>query len=262
MRRATWVLILMGVVTLWPGLCGAEPSPLEGRVSRVRPDGSAEVRFDGDRLPQLQDVFIIHQDGMGIGECRITSLARSEIVATPHPWFRGKLRTGDTIRFLRHGDPTGAPADHWHDFTPPEGEFTVLAPPLFRSKVTRSRGGEDSDLVEYVFGDGREGVTYHVTYFDLPGTVTDVEGVLDKGADRITTKGDQVLGRHSIRKGNLPGREMEMVRNDMKVRVRLYLSGNRVFMLLTPTKKKGYSPNANRFLDSLRLPPPKGRSRA
>ena len=51
MRRARWMLMLIGIVALWPSRCGAEQPPLEGRVSRTRPDGSAEVRFDGDRLP-------------------------------------------------------------------------------------------------------------------------------------------------------------------------------------------------------------------
>ena len=261
MRSLALLVTLIAMVLASSLPCAADSVPLQGKVTRTRPDGSAEVRLEGEQPPRLRDVFIIYREGTGLGECRLTSMSRSETVVTPHPWCQEKMRPGDTLVFLRHADHADSAADGWHLFTPPDGAFTVMAPPLFRHVVHRGSGNEGIEGMEYVFGDARERQTFHLNYTDLPHVVTDVEGTLDTGAERVTAPSDQVLGKHAIRRGGVPGREIEIIRKEVRFRIHLYLSGNRMFILLIPTRGKSLSPSSYRFLDSLRLPPPRGQTR-
>jgi uncharacterized protein YbaP (TraB family) len=101
------------------------------------------------------------------------------------------------------------------------------------------------------------GTTYQAMSLDLPGSaVTDREKIVQTMIERMGGGSDSSLfGRHEVVTDSIPGHEFSVVDEQKRFnRIRLYLRGNRIYMLGASSEHILYfSPDVDRFFRSARF---------
>src|SRR5262249_17212728 len=145
---------------------------------------------------------------------------------------------------------------NWIEFSPQEGGFSIMLPgePSQRTLSTQTENGQvTSPLFELT----KDAFKYCVTYMDYPFSVgeNDSDKLLSMGAEMgITRVGGMVTSNAPISINRYFGREVKGEMQGYLYQCRVYLVGQRLFMLTVwVSSTETNSENATNFLDSFKL---------
>jgi len=133
------------------------------------------------------------------------------------------------------------------------GNFGVALPGTPRE--TRQVAG--TVPIHAVTAEDGAGVTYNVTYNDLPAdlaTSGKADGVLDRTTSGLAAAGrNKVVDSQALRLLGHPGREVEFESGTRRGTSRIYLVGPRLYQVMVVAPGPTLPPAAEAFLDSFRL---------
>lgn len=144
----------------------------------------------------------------------------------------------------------------WIEFSPQDGGFSITMPdkPSQQTLPHKTENGQTSSpLYELTKG----AFKYVITYMDYPFSVegNERDKLLDMGAEAgITNVGGKVVSNTPISLGSYPGREVKGEMQGVLYRSRVYLVGQRLYLLIVWMPSNKTNPeNAAKFLESFKL---------
>lgn len=176
--------------------------------------------------------------------------------------FAGAFHLRVLARFLGRTKEVAAlpaSASRWTQFTSPTGDFTAIFPeaPTERNEtVTRPDGPIALRSVVAATGPG-DG--YSVMSAEVPkGTEESTATKLERAeADFVKRSNGKLLSRAEVFAGSVPGREVRIDSTERALRVRLFVTGQRIYqVLVVHPVATGEQEADRRFLDSFTLHEP------
>lgn len=158
---------------------------------------------------------------------------------------------GDIDKLLNPGPPV------WTEFKSDEGRFSVLMPdkPLSQRSIIETPQGR---LEQNVFTASHNFLVCMIAYTDFPKpalVANDVDGVFDSIRDQfIKQAGGKLASESSLSLDGNPGREIRVHLFRGELRMRLFLVGNRLYLLsLANLNQSDDEQTLNKFFVSFKL---------
>lgn len=144
-------------------------------------------------------------------------------------------------------------AGGWTSWAPKDRSFSVSFPASPQSQ-TNTQGARPIHLVTSKAGNEN----FAVLYMELsaePATVVQAREVIDAGSQAYMNGGQgKLLKKRDLTLGAHPGRELEVQDADKITLIRFYAVGKRVYQLSAVRPFGAAAGNAQRFMDSFKLP--------
>lgn len=151
-----------------------------------------------------------------------------------------------------------AATSEWKEFSPDEGQFSILMPGENISDITPEQS-EKSDVVEStkMYLITHETNVFMVSYADFNNDVTQISSseLLDSAVQGMLEDGTKLLSQENINLGTYPGRELKLwdEKEGIFLTGRVFIVNQRLYMLLVGSPKNPQVSDVRKFFDSFDL---------
>lgn len=161
---------------------------------------------------------------------------------------------------LQITSPKAITSNNWIDYKHKAGAFSIKIP-IQPQETTQNVINEDKSssykLNLYMSTDKTNLINYLIRYNDFPtGTYLENKRIIFDGMLADFTQKGQIIGQPKvIEKDGYEGRSYEMISNGSYIEVRLFIRGNRIYLLLKQNMNGTSKPKADQFFSSFKFDP-------